>query len=201
VQGATLPWFETGSASGSSIALTVHAGRGTWTEDFALSGGTLRHTNVSYTTDRYITLSRSAYTTRITRDLFDELEDDSSDVAVSSRSYFSGQTGYMGDAGSLLVTQAGGSTLALASMTGQAGISVFRYDGGTQVTYRSTVNDTKTLNLAAPVGLASVISGGTTYVYAASAGETGISAFRLDSAGRLSTSCWLRRRAATLSRW
>lgn len=188
VQGATLPWFETATGAGGTLELKLHAGRGTWAGDFTVSGNALTYSDVSYTADSFITFTRNGSTARIARDLFDALEEDSGGVTASSQSYFSGQTGFIGDAGALLVTQAGSTTLAVMSRPDQAGVSVFRYDGGAQVTHRATLNDTLALNLAAPVGLASVTLGTNTYVYAASSGENGISAFRLNSAGQLSAS-------------
>ena len=187
VQGATLPWFETEVDAAGRIDVTLHAGRGEWWGEFALSGGTLRHDDDSYSNDNFITLSRSGYTGQVARDLFEALATDSDSAVNTSRTYFSGQSGHAGDAGQLLVTQVGSVTLAVTALPDQSGLSVFRHDGGTQVSHRDTQNDTQTLTLATPSGLASVTYGGSTYIYAASSDEDGISAFRLSSSGQLNT--------------
>lgn len=185
LQGATAPWFETQTGANGQVDVTLHAGRGDWTGEFTLTGGTLRYDNASETTDSFLTLNRNGLTAQIALDRFNVLEAQSGTAVTTSRSYFSGQSGFSGDAGQLLVTQVSGTTLAVTSLPGQSGISVFRYDGGASVTHRTTVNDTRSLNLANPSGLASVTHGGATYVYVASAGENGVSAFRLSNSGQL----------------
>lgn len=159
VQTATLPWFE---------ADVDTAGRGTWAGEFTLSNGTLRHDTDTEATDSFITLARSG------------------NAVNTARTYFSESSGHAGDAGQLLLTQAGGVTFAVTALPDQSGLSVFRHNGGTRVTFRDTLNDTTAHNLADPTGLASVTYAGTTYVYATSSNEPGISIFRLSTSGQLS---------------
>ena len=186
VQTATLPWFETDVDTAGRIDVTLHAGRGTWAGEFTLSNGTLRHDTDTEDTDSFITLARSGHTARIARDLFEDLAADSGTAVNTARTYFSESSGYAGDAGQLLLTQAGGVTFAVTALPDQSGLSVFRHDGGTRVTFRDTLNDTTARNLADPTGLASVTYAGTTYVYATSSSEPGISTFRLSTSGQLS---------------
>ena len=186
VQGATRPWFEVGTGSAGGIDLTLHAGRGAWAGEFTLSGSTLRLSTTGTQSDTFITLGRNGLEARIARDFYEDLAADSAAPTATSRAYFSGQSGFSGDQGHLLVTQAGGNVLAVTALPDQAGLTVFQQTGATSFQHRDTQNDTQALNLAAPVGLASVSQNGATYVYAASSGaETGISAFRLGTAGQL----------------
>lgn len=185
MQGATAPWFETVAGTGGRIDITLHAGRGLWEGDFNLSGSTLGFDGATDVANSFVTLNGDGYTARVARDLFDALVGDSGGVVSTSQQYFSSQSGFSGSAGTLLITQVGGVTFAVTALPSQPGLSVFRYDGGTNVSLVDTVPDTRAFNLAAPVGMASAHSGGVTYLYAASSNENGISAFRLSSSGQL----------------
>lgn len=182
VQGATRPWFE---LEGSGAEFTLHAGRGTWAGDFSLTDGAVTHDRITYDTDTYLTLTSPGGTARITRDLFDTLENDSAGPVASSRGYFSDQSGLQSSAGQLLVTQSVGQTLVVASMPGQTGLSAYRYDEDGQLVRTHTLRDTASTFLSDPVALAAIVEVDSTYVYAASGGETGISVFRINGAGEM----------------
>ena len=182
VQGATLPWFE---VSGTTV--TLHAGRDGWTGVFSITGDTLAHSDSHTASDRFVTLSGQGGTARVTRDLMEGLAEntDTGTGVYGGQTYFSGGSGLMADAGQVLVTQQGGDTFVVASMPGQSGLSGFRYDPASGAQFTDAQNDNGRLLLADPVGLASVVQGGTTYVFAASASEPGITTLRVSNSGDL----------------
>ncbi|MCG7625973.1 calcium-binding protein [Epibacterium sp. Ofav1-8] len=183
LHAATAPRLVLEEAS-DQIGIALHMGAGDTVHHFRLSGEALRyHQNATESADE---TSFSLGTERVSlrSDALTALVEGSGGLS-RSQAFYDDETGFSGDRFSLMATTGTGREILVAAGLDRPGLVTLAWNNGTPTPLASR-GDTSSTYLGDVQMMAGAVLGGQQYVFAASGLEAGISAYRLDSAGRLS---------------
>lgn len=166
--------------------LEVHAGRGSDTQIYTLTGDQLGWAASNNATSSYVTANIGGRVLFLEETHFDRLTLSAGESEIASAdAFYASQSGLAADRVCLLAIESGGQTFYVAGAAGQSGLYTLTQNGAGILETQFHVNDTATTYVADPYVMASLEQGGRNFVFAASQSEAGVTAYELMANGQL----------------